>query len=566
MRIQGSIRRTVLAGLAALLGTSIFSLAFGGVFLLDGAGVEAAPGTYHEDARLGYKIRYPKGWRHIAMGADEKWIAAKFLSDKSCIFNDKEAGWTFTHKPVMQVIVFIDEVVKKRGIETEEADDGSVWISLNNPYKDYEDFLQQTYRGGGWYISEEEEGELKGVKVTKYEIKVEKLTNTGPKRIVTWVFHTDEVDYAVQFEILESYYKKFKGDVGGCLKSFKLIERTEGSLTGPVTTGKKIRLKNEDDLTPEERTDQRKETEAAAHKKAIDALPDDWKVKVMGRFLVLNHADEKYAKKTVAHAEAIWKWMDKNFDYIGTGEYVRRPILRICKDRDEESAFRSGTSWSWGESLEIVTHQDKGAGAMSWELEYVNTKIFDIWFSHRNSDLRWAMPWWLSSGFRQVLGTARAKGSRLEFKVDDWEREGLRVSAKKNELTTPKVLVMLPKKDFYENQNRQWQSSAFIRFLLEAKGKKTRQVLRDYLMNLQDVVAETQAKEKKESEEKMASMGSGGDNSPETEEEEEEAFKKRQESYSAKELEFMQEVFDRTFGDWSEKDWKRLQTLFYKSI
>jgi len=165
-----------------------------------------------------------------------------------------------------------------------------------------------------------------------------------------------------------------------------------------------------------------------------------------------------------------------------------------------------------------------------------------------------------------VLGTARAKGSRLEFKVDDWEREGLRVSAKKNELTTPKVLVMLPKKDFYENQNRQWQSSAFIRFLLEAKGKKTRQVLRDYLMNLQDVVAETQAKEKKESEEKMASMGSGGDNSPETEEEEEEAFKKRQESYSAKELEFMQEVFDRTFGDWSEKDWKRLQTLFYKSI
>ena len=43
-----------------------------------GGGIQSAragPGGYHEDERLGFKIRYPKGWNHVAMGADEAWIA-----------------------------------------------------------------------------------------------------------------------------------------------------------------------------------------------------------------------------------------------------------------------------------------------------------------------------------------------------------------------------------------------------------------------------------------------------------------------------------------------------------
>ena len=53
---------------------------------------------------------------------------------------------------------------------------------------------------------------------------------------------------------------------------------------------------------------------------------------------------------------------------------------------------------------------------------------------------------------------------------------------------------------------------------------------------------------------------------PQTEEEEEEAFKKRREGFEEKESEFLQEVFDRTFGDWSDKDWKRIEKLYFKSI
>ena len=72
----------------------------------------------------------------------------------------------------------------------------------------------------------------------------------------------------------------------------------------------------------------------------------------------------------------------------------------------------------------------------------------------------------------------------------------------------------------------------------------------------------TNEKEKKERE---ANKGKAPDR-PQTEEEEEEAFKKRRENLEAKEAEFLQQVFDRTFSKWTEKDWKRLKALYFKAI
>ncbi|MFV1958632.1 MAG: hypothetical protein ACC662_04385, partial [Planctomycetota bacterium] len=144
------------------------------------------------------------------------------------------------------------------------------------------------------------------------------------------------------------------------------------------------------------------------------------------------------------------------------------------------------------------------------------------------------------------------------------EREGLRESAKTGTLTSPYDLVRLRKDQFFENKNREKQAAAFIRFLLEAKSKKTRRVFEDYVRNLQDVVAEEQAKQRAKREAARAKGSSGGqDDAPKTEEEEDEAFRKRQQAWKEKEEEFLQEVFVRTFGDWKEKDWKRLQKLYF---
>ena len=514
----------------------------------------AAPGSYHEDERVGYKIKTPRGWEQVAQNADEQWIILKYLSDRDYIYNDEVDRWTWTHKPDMTVIAFVESVVKKDGPEVTEEDDETIVVEFNNPYKNYKDFLKRTYSDGGWYVSDEQEDEVNGIPVTQYEIKVEKLTMTGPKRIVTWVYHFDDVDVAVQFIVLENAYDKLKNDIRACLKSFKQIPRTEGSLTPSVTGPKKY--VDEDELTPEERTEHRKREEERIRLKNLQSLPDDWKAKDMGPFLVLLHGDEKYAKDVVNQAEAIWKWLDKNFGFLGRDEYVKRPIIRICKDGDEERAFLSGTAW--GSGIEIVTHKDPGSGSLSWEFEYVNQRMFTIWFNHRARDVYWAMPWWVSNGLYKVIGTAKPKGSGLEFKVDDWERVALQECARNDTLTDPRTLITLSKADFYDNAERGNQSAAFVRFLLESKAKKTRSILFEYVLNLQLILDEQKAADK--GKEKKTTKP------PETEEEEEERFVKRREAMQEREAEFLQAAFERTFGGWSDKDWKKVRDQYYKSF
>ena len=489
------------------------------------------------------------------MQVDEQWKVAKFLSDRAFTFNDTESGFGYDHKPEMTVIAFVAAVVEGRGVSESEPEDGIKIFEFKNPYKDYEDYLRRTYSGGGWFISADEKDTHDGIEVRKLEIKVEKLTRSGPKRIVTWIFHLDDVDLAVQFEVLEDAYKKLKGDMTACLKSFKTIARTKGSLT-PTTTGGPTLGVDEDELSLEDRTLRRRQTEKVHHERAAEGLPDGWTVKEMGRFLVLNHADDKYAKKVVDQAEAVWDWLDDTFPYIGPGEYVPKPILRICKDGDEESAFRGG-DW-FGMGLEIVTHKDQGSGSQSYEFEYVNRRVLAIWFNHHDKALYWALPQWLDSGLRDVLGKARPKGKGLEFKVDEWEREQLRTAGREGKRTALPDLLKMTGSDFWSEWHRGDEAAAFVRFLVTAKSKKHRQILEDYLGILQSIVRDAEAKEK--------DAKPVDTKAPETEEEEEERFKKRRDTWKEKEQELIDQIFERAFGDWTEKDWKRLADGFEKSL
>jgi hypothetical protein len=531
----------VLAGLVALLGRP--------------PDARAGPGGYHQDDRLGYKVRAPQDWTQVPIGVDEAWIAAKFLSDKAYFYTDKTDGWTFDHKPMMRVISFVDEVVRKR-IEKSEGEN-SVLIQINNPYKDYEDYLQRTYSGGGWYISEDEAGEVRGIPVRKLEIKVEKLAQGGPRRLVAWVFHTDDVDLAVDFEVLEGSYAKLKGHMLACLKSFQLVPRTKGSLA-PTTTGGPTLPIDEEKLTPEERKKRRQDRELAHHRKAAEGLPAGWEAKKMGPFLVLNHADEKYAKKVVAHAEAVLAWLDENLAFIGPGEYVPAPVIRICANRDEEDAFRGG-DW-WGSGGEIVTHKDSGAGAMSYEFEYVNRRILGIWFSHRDPDLFQALPYWLDEGLAQVLGTARSKGRKLEFQPDEWERDGLRDAVRQDKVTPPSALMKLGREEFFQEQSRSKEAAALCRFLLTgpaSKNRATKTILKDYLICLKEVVGEIDAERAKEQ---------PAEKPPETEAEEDERFRNRKDGWKAQESKLLEETWQRAFGSWDEKAWKTFENLYLKCL
>jgi hypothetical protein len=298
----------------------------------------------HEDPVYGYKIRPPKAWTQLPLQVDERWQTAKYLCDRTYFFTEK-GSWTYEHRPHMLVIAFVAERVKEEA-EVKKTDDATV-VFVKNPYKDYKDYLQRTYNEGGFYIAEEEESELAGIPVTCLEIKVEKLVRGGPKRISTWIFHAADVDFAVEFEVLESEYKGLEKTIQSSLRSFRLIPRTAegfprasespddvddaGGVGGP--SGTWFWVGSLDKLSPADRKLKRMELEKRMHEKALAALPEGWTSQKIGRFLALWHGGEKQTKKVVEQAEAVLTWLDHALPFVGPEEYVRGPILPAVRNQ-----------------------------------------------------------------------------------------------------------------------------------------------------------------------------------------------------------------------------------------
>lgn len=517
----------------------------------------------HKDDRIGFTIATPKNWTGIPMGVDEHWMIAKYMSDKTYFWTEKGGGWTWDYKPDMQMIAFVEDAVKEKYKLTkkEERDGRKEWIvAFLSPYKNYKDFMTRRYSGGGWFIDKEKQDKVGDVPVTCYEIRVEKNAMTGPKHIITWIYHVPDVDLAVQFEVLEDSYPKLQNEISRCLKSFKPIARSGAPLfQETATAGARLNILEQDKLSPEERKALRIGQEKTAHEKVAKTAPDGWTVKQMGHFLVMNHADEKYAKKVVEQAEAVWKWLDETFPTIGKGEYVRSPILRICADRAEATAFFRGESYFSINDLEITTCQDYG-GATSWEMERVNRGVKRIWFLDRDRDLALAMPGWLGWGLDDVIGQLRVKNGKVDFRTDYWNKDEVRERVREGKSTPPRQLMMMFGQDFWNDWMKSIESAQLVSYFLDgaAGGKKMKDLLPEYMKNLRDVVAEVKKENagKEDAEEKK----------PQTEEEEDAYFKDQKQGFKQKEQRLLEDTFKRTFRAWAENDWKDFEQAYFKAI
>lgn len=523
-----------------------------------------AAGDEYVDPRLGIRIAFPHGWSPIPMSVDERWKVAKYLSDKTHFWTEKGGGWTMEHKPTMEVVAFVAEAMKQKvKVEKKRDKDGEIdWrVFVENPYTDYKDFLTKRYRGGGWFISDEKETKVGDVAVTCYEIKVEKLSMDGPKRIFAWVYHVPDVDIVVQFEVLENAVDKLKNESLRCFRSFKTTPRSGGQLYEASTPGEEFLWSNQDKLTQEERTQKRQGMERRSHEKATKAAPDGWAAKRMGRFLVINHADEKYAKQVVEQAEAVWGWLDETFPFIGQGEYVRSPIIRICKDWQEMQAYERAGDYFSRNDLEIITCQDYG-GKTGWAMENVNRRVMGIWFQDKDWDLGTAMPGWLGLGLSQFVGNLHAKNGKVDFGTDYWNRGEVQERMRKGQLTPVRTLMTMTQRDFMGDfWSKIAEGESLIQFFVTGaaqRSKRTKNLLPDYMRN----VAEVAQAIKKEEEGKKGE----GAKKPQTEEEEDAMFKARAQGYKASEKRLLEESLQRTFAGWTEADWKKFEEAYQQSL
>jgi hypothetical protein len=527
----------------------------------------------HKDERFGFTFKAPKKWKSIALKSDEGWLAAKYLSNKSYFYTD-DTGWTNEHQPELMVIAFQHANQKRKNEVTEKDEDGVTvtTITINNPYKDYEDFLDRTYVGGGWYVDKKVESKLGDLKVTKYEVKVEKLSRTGPKRIVTWIYHVDDIDFAMQIEVLEPEYKKLKKVIDRSLKSFAEIERNGDLLPKGGATGETIRFTRREltSGTPKERRTVRMKSQRALHEKAIAGLPKDWDHKYHGDVLVINHKQSKWADRLGTHAQLVLKWIDKNFEYFGEGEYARAPVIRVCEDQDEENAFSRGVvSGSGGNYVfvlpgsEIITHKDD-EGWIGFEVGWVNRMILNQWLADRDDDLAASLPEWVQTGIYAYIEGARQSGRKLDWRVDQWDKDNARLAASQGRATSPRQIVRYTREGFASDSSgmnaetyfgRRAEATMLVRYLMSKESGRCKQakgLLKTYILTLEQVVEEIKEKGKDD-----LSV-----EAPKTEEEEEEQAKARAGRWRNREKELMDETFSRVFGGWTDKDWQAFEKAY----
>lgn len=542
-----------------------FVLAIGSQVLW--AAVQAGGGT-HRDPRYGFEFKPPAGWDNIALKTDEAWLAAKYLSKKVYFHTDKDTKWTSEHRPELMLIAFVHENMKRsEDVSEEKGEDGSITrtILLHNPYKSYEDYLDRTYSGGGFYVDRKEKAQHAGAQVTKYTIRVEKLTRSGPKRIVTWVYHADDVDFALQVEVLEAEYGKLESTLNRVFGSFRQIPRTKGGLptSGRTEDSAWITIVEMDEGDPAQRKAKRMESQRRLHERAVEQLPKDWQHMSVGGILILSHTDPKHATRVGKHAQQLLAWLDSTFPFVGPGEYVRAPIVRICKNREEAGAFSRGVraggdGWWFSSNSEITTFKGDD-GFLGWETNSLNTELYGHWLQDKDRDLWSALPEWLDGGLRAYVEGARGDGSKLAFRADDWNRDETRLAAAQGRAASARQLIQMTRQELWNSSGSdfwsyQRQSAMFVRYLLSPEARRTKQardLLERYTKTLVAVIAEQKESAKSESPASEAR--------PKTEEEEEAQAKARAESWRKKEEELLKEVFRRVFGDWSGSDWDALE-------
>jgi hypothetical protein len=514
-----------------------------------------------KDARLGYQVQTPHGWTAVPTTVEERWIVGKYIADKPNFWTDKATGWTSEHRPDMTAIAFVAEAVRERAkVSQREKKDGTkeVLIEFDSPYKDYKDFLTRRYTGGGWFVSKEEEVKLGDVTATAYEIKVEKLSRDGPKRLLAWVYHMPDVDLALQFECLEDAWPKLQQELTRCAKSFKTIKRSGEGLVQARTGVSGFTVFDWDKLTPEERTAHKKQLEKEAQDKAQKNVPDGWTVKQMGRFLVLNHGSEKFAKKMVDRSEAVLKWLDTTFAGLGDKEYVRSPVLRICKDWEEYRAFHKESDWSWND-IEVVTYDDQG-GSTSYSMKYVISSLTQIWFQDRDRDLAFGMPMWLTNGLSDLMEQANLDKGKLEFRTDYWIKDDVREVVRSGKGLSPRQIMTMDGESFWKEWVNFQQGSALVAFLAtgQARSKQTKEFLASYLKALQGVLAEIKAENEK--------SGKNSDKPATTEEEEDKQLKARRDGFKKDQKRILEQTLERASAGWSSDDWKKFEDLYFKNF
>lgn len=526
----------------------------------------AIAGTY-EDPVNGYSIQVPSGWREIPIAAEERYIVGRWQSERE--YQDPKE-WS-SHRPELRVILF--EPAGKK-VEVKKTDTG-VEARLTNPYKTFQDWVKSD-QDGGRFISKEEPATVGGLSATRYEVAYQKLT--VPRHGIAFVFRTPDVDICLTTEVLETQWDKLSPSILQCMKSFKVIPKTAKALDKPEDAHPVIL--DLEKKTPVERLKIR--TDAFEKRVAIatERLPDGWVVKRSKNYVVLSHADPRFTDLILDQADAIRSWAEAKLPFMGDG-LPGPELLRICKDYDEERAFRDISSRSGGWVHEITLSRSEGF----WGVGNTASQVFDSWLRDKNPRLSASMPPWLERGIDEWIDHAYMHAGKLEFRPDGPLIAGLKLAAKAKKLIPPKEMLQMSYNDLDQwgkddkapdpsgpggpggfPTGAEWinyrisgfqQAAGFVRYLLEGPGKsnpRTKDLLKTYVLALDEYLrAQAERDVQVTATESQPAL---------TEEEEEARFKNRKSYWKDHEKDLIKAVFEKAFASWTDADWLAIEKSY----
>jgi hypothetical protein len=342
--------------------------------------------------------------------------------------------------------------------------------------------------------------------------------------------------------------------------------------------------------SPEEaarmRREAAQESERALHGEAIAKLGDEWTSFETEHLLVLSHTDEKKARRVVAQVEAVLAFVQQELGMLGEGEYMRRPILRVCRDEEERRSLtrqRSTTPTWLPAGLEILGSADT-EGPGSFSLASLNSLLLQHFLKERATETYLAMPPWLGHGLqRYVEGLRLDKYGKLQFYLDDWDRDDLTVQTQLGRGLPPAQLFRMTEKKIGggETRGKYAQTDALVRFLLSEEGKKNpraKSLLASYLAALQTIANEKSAEMRARAETMQAEdakkpadgdeteAGENGDAKAPVLDPEQELARWRRKAWLDSEETLIEDLWFQNFRSFEDKDWKSLEKSFAKFI
>lgn len=503
----------------------------------------------HKEEALGFEFRPPRGWKQIPIRPDESFMVAKYRSDDVERAVDPKTGKQLTHVPEVWVVALLDSKVD--GVPEQETRGGT-------RYKDFQDFLQANYPHG-FFVEEESSSDHRGVPVTEFSIRVEADIDVLERRIVARVYDVEVGQIALSYEVIEDAYREHRSDIDRMLKSFNAIPRS-GTIQLGVRDSTFLSSSELEEMTPAERKEKKIEAQRAEWENMVAALPEGWDSGEFEGVLVVTHADKKFTRAVAEHVNAVYGWLEDAFPDVGSGEYARRPIVRICDSQEEERAFRDGSGTYWVYGTHLVTHEARRDE--SWEWEYIGARALEIWFRERDPELYATLPSWLAVGLREVTSSATSKRGKLEFGMGDREKMMRGDLPKADELMDLQELFALTTEElneFGERDNwKPWfQCVAATRFFVDSGGKRYQVMLADYLKNLRAALDSFEEQDKEAMKDRKR---------PENEEEEAALRKEIEDLIKRRERELIDQATEATFGEWDRGDWLSLQRAFSRSM